>query len=279
MHETIARFRFLAGKSAREERLAQQRQILVERKALHQRNPKEGQFQREVGASAGVAAEVLLETGHADAALAVVEEILPALEKLVHDDKPDSSQPSQLDSRNYIIRRVWAELLARKGEALARTGKAAGAGKAIRQAIEITEDLSKQEKCYLYDLARHLTLASTLPGGAGVTKPADRAVKALSEYMGSGFDNPYKLHTDPRLESAPQARRLPEAGPRTGNQSQTDQGAVIACPRSLPNTICCSPCWPSRTSWPSPRMCWPPCKPGSRPNIGRWATCSSNAVP
>ncbi len=201
MHETIARFRFLAGKSAREERLAQQRQILVERKALHQRNPKEGQFQREVGASAGVAAEVLLETGHADAALAVVEEILPALEKLVHDDKPDSSQPSQLDSRNYIIRRVWAELLARKGEALARTGKAAGAGKAIRQAIEITEDLSKQEKCYLYDLARHLTLASTLPGGAGVTKPADRAVKALSEYMGSGFDNPYKLHTDPRLES------------------------------------------------------------------------------
>ena len=63
----------------------------------------------------------------------------------MHDDKPDSSQPSQLDSRNYIIHRVWAELLARKGEALAKTGKGADASKAIRQAIEITEDISKQE--------------------------------------------------------------------------------------------------------------------------------------
>ena len=145
-------------------------------------------------------AEVLLETGRAEEALAVVEDVLPSLEKLVHDDKADGSQPAQLDSRNYLIRRVWAELLARKGEALAKTGKAADAGKAMRQAIEITEDISKQEQCYLYDLARHLTLASTLPGGAGVTNPADRAIKALGEYIASGFDNPYELRTDPRLE-------------------------------------------------------------------------------
>jgi tetratricopeptide (TPR) repeat protein len=200
IRETIARFRFLAGKSSREERLAQERQILAERKALHQRQPKAAQFEREAGASAEVLADLLLETGHADQALAVVEEVLPSLEKLVHDDKPDSSQPSQLDSRNYLIRRVLAELLARKGEALAKTGKGADAGKAIRQAIGITEDISKQEPCYLYDLAHHLTLASTLPGSAGVTNPADRAMKALGEYIVSGFDNPYKLRTDPQLE-------------------------------------------------------------------------------
>ena len=115
----------------------------------------------------------------------------------MHDDKPDSSQPSQLDSRNYLIRRVWAELLARKGEALAKTGKGADAGKFLLQAIEITEDLCKQEPCYLYDLARHLILASTLPGSAGVANPADRAVKALDDYIASGFDNPYKLRHRP----------------------------------------------------------------------------------
>ena len=200
MRETIVQFRFLARKSTREERLAQQRQILAERKALHQRRPKVSRLEMELGASAGVLAEALLETGRADEALAVVEEVLPSLEKLVLNDKPDSSQPSQLDSRNYLIRRVWAELLARKGEALAKTGKGADAGKFLLQAIEITEDLCKQEKCYLYDLARHLILASTLPGSAGVANPADRAVKALDDYIASGFDNPYKLRTDPRLE-------------------------------------------------------------------------------
>ncbi|MGO8747881.1 MAG: protein kinase domain-containing protein [Thermoguttaceae bacterium] len=200
IRETIARFRFLAGKLSREEWLAQQHQISAERKSLHQRHPKVCKIEPDVGASAGVLAEVLLETGRADQALAVVEDVLLSLEKLVHDDKPDGSQSSDLDSRNYLIRRVWAELLARKGEALARTGKPAEAGKAVRQAVEITEDISKQEPCYLYDLARHLTLASTLPGSAGVNNPADRAKKALGEYIASGFDNPYKLRTDPRLE-------------------------------------------------------------------------------
>jgi len=95
---------------------------------------------------------------------------------------------------------VWAELLARKGEALARLGKPTDAGKAIRQAIEITEDLCKQEPCYLDDLAHHLTLASTLPDQAGIPDAADRAVKALRDYIASGFDNPYKLRHDPRLE-------------------------------------------------------------------------------
>ena len=142
----------------------------------------------------------MLETGRLDEALAVVEDVLPGIEKLVKDDKRDRSMPPEIDSRNYFIRQAWAELLARKGEALARTGKPTDAAKAIRQAIEIIEDLCKQEPCYLDDLAHHLTLASTLPGIAGIDHAADRAIKALSDYIASGFDNPYKLRHDPRLE-------------------------------------------------------------------------------
>ena len=170
MRESIARFRFLAGRSSREERLAQQRQILAERKALREREPKVRRYEWEVGGSAAVLAGLLLETGRADEALAVVEDVLPR-SKSGADDKRDGSMPPQIDSRNYFLRRVLAELLARKGEALARLGKTADASRAIRQAIEIVEDLCKQEPCYLDDLAHHLTLASTLPDKRASTMP------------------------------------------------------------------------------------------------------------
>ena len=189
-----------AGKSSLELCLAQQRQILAERKALHEREPKVRQYAWEFGGSAAVLSGLVLETGRADEALAVVEDVLPGIEKLVVDDKRDSSMPPEVDSRNYFLRQVLAELLARKCEALAKTGKAMDAAKAIRQAIEIIEDLCKQEPCYLDDLAHHLTLASTLPASAGVDHAADRAIKALRDYIASGFDNPYKLRHDPRLD-------------------------------------------------------------------------------
>jgi hypothetical protein len=48
-------------------------------------------------------------------------------------------------------------------------------------------------------LAHHLTLASTMPEDAGLSKPADQAVDALRRFIASGFDNPYKLKNDPRL--------------------------------------------------------------------------------
>ncbi len=200
IRESIVRFRFLAGKLSREERLAQQRQILAERKELHEREPKVHQYERELGGSAAVLAGLLFETGRADEALAVVEDVLPSIEKRVADDQRDSSMPPEIDSRNYFLRQVLAELLARKGEALSKAGKATDASQAIRQAIEIIEDLCKQEPCYFDDLAHHLTLASTLPGNADVSNAADRAIKALRDYIASGFDNPYKLRHDPRLE-------------------------------------------------------------------------------
>ena len=106
----------------------------------------------------------------------------------------------EYDLRAYLFRQVLAELLSRQAEALAKLGKPADAAKSIRRAIEVIEPFTKPEPCYLYDLAHHLTLASTLPASAGVDHAAERAIKALRDSIASGFDNPYKLRHDPRLE-------------------------------------------------------------------------------
>jgi hypothetical protein len=62
----------------------------------------------------------------------------------------------------------------------------------------IAEQLSRQEPCYLYDLACHLALASTLPGNEG-GDATGRALAALRALGAAGFDNAHKLRTDPRL--------------------------------------------------------------------------------
>ncbi len=66
--------------------------------------------------------------------------------------------------------------------------------------MDITQELCQEEPGYLYDLARHLCLASNLAGQEVVPQAADRALQALRDDIASGFDNPYKLRTDPRLE-------------------------------------------------------------------------------
>jgi hypothetical protein len=54
------------------------------------------------------------------------------------------------------------------------------------------------EPCYQHDRARHLALASTLPG-AGVPDPAGQAVQALRDLAASGFDHADQLRRDERL--------------------------------------------------------------------------------
>jgi serine/threonine-protein kinase len=258
--EAIARLRSLAGQAGADAWIREQRQVLSERKDLAARGPGQPHFHRVVGASAAVLAGLLLETGQAAAALGVVEEVLPAHERLVQRDRlvtrlqargnvrpkderflsvgrlsPYAYPPWGPEPEDYQLRRVWGELLALKGAALARTGRAAG-GECIRRAIGIAEELtrgdgyfvcppsswpslwaiiaeqlSRQEPCYLYDLACHLALASTLPGpgGRGGVPPNDneggsnaagRAVAALRACGAAGFDNVHKLRTDSRLE-------------------------------------------------------------------------------
>jgi tetratricopeptide (TPR) repeat protein len=135
-----------------------------------------------------------------------------------------------LEPEDLELRRKWAVLLAHRSTTLARLGRDSEAAEAVRQAVALTQgllrggdelrcppasplsvwsflagELCRQEPCYLYDLACQLALASTLPRNAGLDDPAGRAVQALRDHVAHGFDNVYKVRTDPAL--APLRRR------------------------------------------------------------------------
>jgi hypothetical protein len=121
------------------------------------------------------------------------------------------------------LRRQWAVLLACRGAALAGLDRGPESAEAVRQAVALTEgllrgdleprcppvpglsvwpfvrELAQLEPCYLYDLACHLALASTLPGNAGLADPASQAVRALRDHIALGFDDASRLRTDPAL--------------------------------------------------------------------------------
>ena len=255
--EAVARLRFLAGQQDADAWAREQRQVLAERNDLARQALVLPYFQEKAAASAVVLAGLLLEKGKVREAAGVVEEVLPLHERLVREDRlvarltakandPPRNEDVQLSGRllvnppdlpggfwdrqplrepeDYELRRVWAELLARKGEALARMGQVAAAAECVSKAIAIAEELVqgdrnilcppcswsavwqvlalqayRREPCYLYDLACCLALASTLPGQTLQPDPAGRAVEALRDLVASGFDNPHKLETDPRL--------------------------------------------------------------------------------
>ena len=134
--------------------------------------------------------------------------------------------------------RRWADLLARKGAALARLGRDDAAREAVQQAVALTEgllrgdgepqcpptspesvwsflagELARQEPSCQYGLACRLALASSLPDHAGRDDPAGRAVQALRGLIVSGFDNAYRLRT-PRPDPL---RRRPDFGKLVGD--------------------------------------------------------------
>jgi tetratricopeptide (TPR) repeat protein/tRNA A-37 threonylcarbamoyl transferase component Bud32 len=173
--EAIARLRFLTGKSDADAWIREQREILREREELAGRSPVLPHFKREVGASAALLAELLLEEGKAQEALAVVEKVLPAHEQLVQADRPGnrlqakgkareeekrihalvrlSPSPTEFpkgpEPEDYQLRRVWAELLDRKSAALARAGQGAAAVKCVCQAIGIVEELARGDGYFM----------------------------------------------------------------------------------------------------------------------------------
>jgi tetratricopeptide (TPR) repeat protein len=197
--QAFARLRSLSKRIGLNEWIAEQRRIVAERRRIAAEPPRMSSFESETNASIAFLAGILHAAGRPEEGLATVEGVLPDQERLIAEDHIDKPEYPEMDLRNYAFRQVLAELLSNKAEALAKLGKPAEASKAIRRAIEVIEPFTKPEPCYLYDLARYLTLASTFPDKAGIPDAAERAVRALQQFIASGFDNPYKLIHDDRL--------------------------------------------------------------------------------
>jgi tetratricopeptide (TPR) repeat protein len=85
--EALARCRFRKGGLTRAGWIAEQQQILAERKDLVGQDPPLPRFQEEFAGSAAVLASLLLEAGRPAEALACVDGVLPDLEKAVQTEQ------------------------------------------------------------------------------------------------------------------------------------------------------------------------------------------------
>ncbi|MFO0960752.1 MAG: hypothetical protein U0800_25500 [Isosphaeraceae bacterium] len=203
IREARDRYEFAARAIDREEVIARQREIVAIHRDLRDRNIKayalSGVKVNEWSAAVATLAGYLIEAGRAEEALTILREPIADQESLVANDNPDNREVPEYDLRNFVFRRVLADLMARKAQALAMQGRADEAVLAVGRAVAIVEPLTESEPCYLDDLARHLALASTLPDSAGIAGAADRAVESIRRWIAEGFDNPYKLEHDERL--------------------------------------------------------------------------------
>ena len=97
------------------------------------------------------------------------------------------------------LQALKARIEIERGMALDRSGKSALATAAAEGAVALAEKLAAADTAYLYDLVCALALESRLdPAAAG---PPKAALAALRKAVEAGFDNVYKLETDPHLVS------------------------------------------------------------------------------
>jgi hypothetical protein len=164
--EALARCRFLEGDLTRARWIVEQQAIFEERKQLVGHEQPSPRFSGELAGSAAVLAGLLLEAGRPAAALACVEEVLPAQEKVVRaeqervqaavkEQQEVEQFPDQPDNLHYLrlflrktpivadnaLHRQWALLLARRGAALAGVGRGEEAAGAVRQAVALSASI------------------------------------------------------------------------------------------------------------------------------------------
>src|SRR5262249_15395614 len=142
--------------------IAEQQAILKERNTLVGQGPQSPRFSGEVGGSAAVLADRLLEAGRPAEALACIDAVLPAHEEAVRKEQdrvktaakeqqeaePLKLKPGSPSSLRSILRKMpivpdrslhrdWARLLACRGAALSRVDQGPEAVKAVQQAVAI----------------------------------------------------------------------------------------------------------------------------------------------
>jgi serine/threonine protein kinase/tetratricopeptide (TPR) repeat protein len=113
---------------------------------------------------------------------------------------------SRAEPENHHWRRGHARALETLARVQARSGQVPEARSSVGQAVAIAEALAQVDAAYEYDLASTLDLRGRL---ACSDADASTAVNALRRAIAGGFDNAFRLRTDPRLEGLRSRGELP----------------------------------------------------------------------
>jgi hypothetical protein len=174
--------------------VAVQLQIIGAREKLVQLNRGNPERHFEVAFGYTRLAELHLRADGAPAALGALDRALGVLEKI---------PPAHADNLRY--RQLQARVQAAKAQALSRADHAA-ARRAADAALALSQKLAREDRAYLFDLARHSALCSAI-AVLGTREPspeetsraqqlADGAIEALRQAVKDGYDNAYQLKTD-----------------------------------------------------------------------------------
>jgi hypothetical protein len=146
-------------------------------------------YQGALAASLARLATLQAQTGEPARALTSLDQAV-ALLKAATARQPD----------DCVLRQALARVHAEQARLLAPSD-AVKALQSARQAVDVSQKLAADEPAYLYDLACHRALLSSMldPKAAEAERQAAAAMDALSKAVAAGCDNVHDLKTTPSL--------------------------------------------------------------------------------
>jgi tetratricopeptide (TPR) repeat protein len=191
--EQVIRLQVEAGRASPAAQVGLQLQIIREREALLKTDPDNQRWQCQVADGYFNLGELHAAAGQPDAALSAADQAISILEKVL-----------RVQPQNYSFQWRQARAYALRSRAQKLKGDNSGSLTSAQRATGIVEGLVKEEPAYLYQLACHRALCSSLAAESKAKTSAEdyasAGVEALRQAVTDGYDNIHKLKNDSRLE-------------------------------------------------------------------------------
>jgi serine/threonine protein kinase/tetratricopeptide (TPR) repeat protein len=202
--ELIGWLQLETGQTSAAAQIARQREIIEGRAKIVEKNPITAEWQCELADAYLRLAELHAKAGAPAEARMPLDKALDILERI-----------KRAEPETYKFRRFLAYSYGVQSGIQSQLGDAGAALRSARQAVELLEELVAKESAYVYDLACHRALCSSLisSGRARLRERPDRngeepaqaqkyasaSIEALRQAVAKGFDNVYKLNNDKSL--------------------------------------------------------------------------------
>jgi hypothetical protein len=193
--EQIGLLRVAIGQITPGAQIAGQQRVVQERLKLADTDPENHQARYEAAVGYVRLAELQAQAGGPMEAQSILEKAVKILEEITR------AQPE-----NFEFQRFLASAFAVRSRLQNQNGDTVSALSSAKKAATLVEEkLVRGESAYLYDLACHQALCSSLAnlGKSGPNAEADRyaaaAVEALQRALAAGYEDVYKLKTDSAL--------------------------------------------------------------------------------